>query len=220
MKRSFLITVVLGLLMTPIDSYAGFLSEEELEQARTLAKLETKFEEFTQVLSTSNQAIKKDWLTLDKFQFKYKDEIKTFYIANSFSPSSRWGELAIYPETINTSKIRLTSPGSFSDLCNAEYYLSTLTYEYIPAKDSQVSHFIVERVEAGYGFDGKGYAQATLKYFLEEFVTKRTEICDVASDLRAKAPQHYFPQYGFIPGTLPGVTFERAMRSPFHWKRK
>ncbi len=52
--------------------------------------------------------------------------------------------------------------------------------------------------------EGKGYAQACVKYFRDDFTAKKTEITTVFSDCRAAATKHWFPKYGFKEGMLFG----------------
>ncbi len=200
--------------------YAGFLNELEISQATTLAKNQSQFEEITQVISDEGKVNREDWLSLEDFEFLYKNKTNKFVIANSFNSSTRWGEVAIYAGDTNLSKIKVVCSGSFSDIGKAAPYLATLNYEYIPVLESQESHFIIEHVTAGYEAGGKGYSQALLGYFMDEFVTKHTKVNYVFSDLRARATKHYFPKHGFQNGELSGFKFSRGMQYPFYWLKK
>src|SRR5690606_36631226 len=104
--------------------------------------------------------------------------------------------------------------------------LSILKYEYLRATDQRhTPYFIVEKVDnaSGSETEGKGHSQACLKYFLDEFVTKRTHVDYVFSDLRNIKCQHFFPKYGFQLGMVKefeDMTFARPMKVPSYWVKK
>ena len=216
-----ILLVLLALLSSTfigIESHAsGFLTEEKIEMAHTLASNGTYFEDYViqQKQSQNNQ----DWLTLEEFSFDYKNTNHIFSLANGFYPNSNWGEIAVYPIDVDPTKIYY-SFSAFNDLGRAAPYLATLRYEYKPSENSDRSYFIVEKVSAGYQSGGKGYSQVCLKYFVDEFVTKRTDVNYLFSDLRDQKCQHYFPRYGFQSGVVEEFInnkFERPLQIHYSW---
>jgi hypothetical protein len=161
-----------------------------------------------------------EWLTIENNNFLYKGNEQEFCIINGFSYDSMFGEVAVYPLNVKLNKVTYSS-GRFNDI--HARYLSTLQYEYIPAADSRPAYFIVENVEAGGGAEGKGYTQAALNYFINEFVIKRTDVKYVFSDLRNRVCCHFFPKYSFvqdIPEEVKDIKFARPMKVPYTWVSK
>ena len=150
-----------------------------------------------------------------------KASTNSFCIANIFNTDR--GEIALYPSDVELKQIDYFL-GKFNDLGkNTAQYLSTLTYKYVPAKGSSPAFLIISRVDTPSAAMGKGYSQASLKYFLDDFVRKHTNIKYVISDLRNGSCQHFFPKYDFkkgIPTEIngPDVASEE-MRHPFFWER-
>lgn len=206
--------ILIGLASSNLN--AEFLTPEEIEEATTLAKSSIKFEEFTQSSSEEKEKKPTHWLTIEEFRFEYKGTEKSFLMVNSANCASDWGEIAYYPfYSTDKNKINLTAPGKFSDLPRgSEEYRSTLTYEYVPGENP---YFILEKVDTNDNYLGNGYSQACVKYFLDEFVSKRTDVTHVFSDCRATAPKYYFPKYGFREGTLQGYTCKRGLLCPYYW---
>lgn len=193
------------------------LQEKQIEEACSLNRNQEKFEDY---LAEKNNSRDKDWLTLEEnYSFKYKESDLEFCVANGFCKAENWGEIALYPKNTELGKIGY-SYGSFNDF--AAPFLSYLKYEYVPAEGNQSAYFIVEKVATSTGKGRKGYSQACLKYFLEQFVNSRTDIKYVFSDLRNPACQHFFPKYGFesgIPAEFQNEKFKRPFQKPYSWKK-
>jgi hypothetical protein len=213
-KLNFLKLLLLLFGLSVSNAQAGFLTDEEIEEAKTLATSQTKFENYKTLSSEEKDKLPKNWLTLETFSFSYKGNDQTFYVANSFDRTRGWGELALFPSAVNQQRINLSMPGEFNDI-RGERYLSTLKHEYIPGTNP---HIILEMLTSSY--EGKGYSQACVKYFLDEFVSNRSDITHVFSDCRNEACQNYFPKYGFKEGMLPDYTFKRGMNYPYYWVKE
>lgn len=179
---------------------------------------------------TSHNEKTSDWLKLEPFTFEHHSErknttsINSFFVGNVFRPN--WGTIALYPHDVSPEKIRY-SYGSFSDLGKGTAcFLSTLKYEYVPQNELYPAYLIVEKVitsidDNGAKLEGKGYSQACLKYFVDEFVTNHTKIKYVFSDLRNPVCTMFFPKYNFqsgLPEELKGIQFTRPMQRPYFWQ--
>lgn len=213
-------TILSAFLFSAITNcYATtFLTEDQVRDAQCLASQTIRFEDFRTHQHTLEQSTRKPWLTLVPFEFEYKGEKKKLCMAQGDHLRS-YGEIAVYAGDVNPTKIDYSIIG-FSDLGKAAPFLSYLQYEFIPAQNAYPAHFILEKVQAGYQGEGQGYSQAAVKYFIDEFVTKRTNVKYVFSDLRNPICQHYFPKYGFQKGLIEEfekIKFERPMRYPYSW---
>lgn len=205
------------LISLGLSQAQAFLTQENIEEAKTLAISPVKLEEFSSSTGT------KGWLTIEEYPFEYKGNSQTFWIANTFdgfSARSHWGHIVLCKDPIDSQddsrNLYRSTPDDFSDF-NGQPILSHLKYEYIFAEQP---HFILEKVTTNPNFGGNGYSRVCVKYFLEEFVSKKTEITHVFSDCRYSQPKHYFPDYGFQEGMLPGYDFKRAMHCPYYWVKE
>lgn len=215
--------ILLMLFLPPIIGChaSGFLTEDQIEAAHTLAFNEEYFEDY--IVQQKQEQNKQDWLTLEEFNFDYKGTNHQFYLANGFYPNNNWGEIAVYPIDVDPTKIYY-SFAEFINLGKSASYLATLSYEYIPSEKPDLSYFIAEKANAGFHVEGKSYSQeACLNYFVDEFVTKRTHVSYVFSNLRNPICQHYFPKYGFQLGMIENfknTKFKRPLQIPASWVRK
>jgi hypothetical protein len=204
------------------DCFASsFLKDEQFKDATTLAKTNYFYEDFRSQKIGKSENDKQDFLAIEEFNFKYKEETNKFIIAHSFDQGSNWGEIAVYAGDVNPLKIRFY-PGSFSDLCGAAMYLSVLKYKYVPATDLHPSYFILENINAGYNAGGKGYSQVCVDYFMKEFISNHTKVNYVFSDARNRICQHFFPRYGLQAGmaqAFQGIKFASPLRDPYFWER-
>lgn len=219
--RILLISLNLFLSIISNCFASSAFTDEIIGNATALAKNSIHCEDYREQQNQKEKEVRCDFLTLEEFSFDYKGNNNKFWLANGFYHGNNWGEIAIYSENVDPKKIYY-SHGSFSDLGKAAPYLSTLKYEYVPSTDMHPAYFILERVDAGYEFGGKGYSQACVNYFISEFITKRTKVNYVFSDLRNPACRHYFPSYGFQAGVseeFKSVKFDRPLHYPYYWIR-
>jgi hypothetical protein len=174
---------------------------------------------------TSYKEKRSDFLRSEPFTFGYHSSrnnttsTNPFHVGNVFCHKSNWGEIGLYPQGVSLDKINY-SYGEFTDpKTGTACILSTLSYEYILENESHPAYLIIEKVSTN--LDGRGYSQACLKYFIDEFVTKHTNIKYVFSDLRNPVCTKFFPKYGFqsgLPDELKNIKFTRPMRTPYFWQ--
>jgi hypothetical protein len=214
------LSIAIVAFATICSSHASsLLTDEQINSARALANDSVKYEDFKLQQLSKPKPERRDWLTYSEFGFEYKGEQRKYHAVHGSMPNSNWGEVAVYDGTINPIKVNY-SLGGFSDFPPAHPYLAVIQYEFMPAKDAMPAHVILEKIEAGYQAAGQGHPQACLQYFVDEFVTKRTKVNYVFSDLRNVLCQKFFPKYGFshgIPAEVKDIKFDRAMRIPFTW---
>lgn len=216
MKKFNFLTLLIVLFGLGSSHVQAFLTHEDIEGAKKLAKSTDKLEEVIPLERS------KSWLTIEEFQFEYKGNKETFWVANTFSCSARWGHIVLCENSMDSAdqknNLKRVSLDKFSDF-TGQPILSHLFYEFI---EGEQPHFILEKVNAGCDdqnrmLTGRGYSQACVKYFLDEFISKHTNVTHVFSDCRNPASRHYFPNYGFKAGTLTGYSFKRAMTHPYYW---
>ena len=211
-KVNFLKSAAVLVALVSSNLNASFLTSEEIKTANQLAKSSSKFEDFTQSSSEEKAKNPPHWLTVEEYNFPYKEKEQSFCIANSAGPHH--GEIALYPGTCIKQFISLTYPGSFNDLPKySEKYFSCLRYTYISGENS---YFILEKVDTGEKYGERGYSQACLKYFLDEFVSKRTQATIVVTDCRASDCRYFFQKYGFQKVIHPQVIYAQGS-SPYNW---
>jgi hypothetical protein len=223
MKRS-LAYIILGLFYSASlqSMEREFLSNEAITEATKLAKSSITCEEFRQEQMQKDTKDQLDYFTIEDFNFRYKENDFTFQVAVGFDHGATWGEIALYPGDVNLKQIKYVA-GGFSDLGAAALYLANIQFEYVPATQEHVSYYILEKISAGYNAEGKGYSQACVSYFMNEFITKHTNVEFVFSDARNRACQHFFPPYGLksgIPAEFKTVKFARPLHVPFYWQRQ
>lgn len=211
---AFLLSSVANCYATPL------LTEDQINKARSLANQEISYEDFRNQQQVKEGA-KKDWLTIVPFEFEYKGEKKKLCMAQG-DDLHTFAEIAVYAEDVDPTKIDYLK-GVFYASRRTATILSSLVYEFRPATNTYPAHFILEKVETEDPYLGKGYSQAAVKYFIDEFVTKRTNVKYIFADLRYQVSQHYFPKYGFQKGLIEefkDVKFERPMANPYTWVKK
>lgn len=223
MKRSLTFIISALFFSSSLQSMErNFLSEEAITNAKTLAKSSITCEAFRQEQEQKETKDRFDYFTIEDFNFTYKEQNLTFNVAVGFYHNSNWGEIALYPGDVNLNKIKY-SIGEFSDLGAAALYLANIKFEYEPATQDHAAYFILEKISAGYKAEGKGYSQACVSYFMDEFITKHSNVEFVFSDARNGACGHFFPRYGLQPGmpeVFKAVKFARPARVPFYWQRQ
>ncbi|MBA3812963.1 MAG: GNAT family N-acetyltransferase [Alphaproteobacteria bacterium] len=190
----------------------AFLKEEEITNAKIL--MNSKIED-----CIDQPENKKGWLTIEEFPFTYKENARNFWIANTFDFFSKWGHIVICKNSIegNNKETNLyrTTPSDFSDF-NGQRILSHLRYEYV---SNPTPYFVLEKVDTDPEFRGNGYSQAAVKYFLDEFISKKTNVNIVFSDCIVNSTRAFFPKYGFTAGMLPNYTVKRVTKFPYYWVR-
>ena len=208
---------MIALLFIQPTLYASFLTPDEIERAEKLAKAPIRFEEFIK----PKDNVYPSWLTLEKFTYEVKGAKKTVYMANTFSSrfGNTFGEVALFKATADLEKID-HGLSNFVTYSKTENWLSVIRYEYKTSSDNLSPYFIIEGVTTDESFRRQGYSQACVKYFIENFVSTRTDVPVIFSDLRNPVTRKYFPQFGFIEGSLQGYTFNREMYHPFYWKKE
>ena len=212
MKILSFFAIILGMLSPTFAT--DNVEEASKESTLTTGKYFTEFKD--------NEWYKSELITVEyRSSRSQKTSTNSFCVANIFNKDR--GEIALYPKDVQPQSIDYYG-GRFNDLGkNTAQYFSTLTYKYVPAKGSFPAFLIISRVDTPSAGMGKGYSQASLKYFLDDFVRKHTNIKYVISDLRNGSCQHFFPKYDFkkgIPQEIngPDVASEE-MRDPFFWER-
>ena len=222
MKRR-LIFIISALFFTsePESMEINFLSEEEIINAKKLEEYSITFEAFREEQKQKEKKDQLDYFTIKNFKFPYKKQNLELIVAVGSYRNSNWGEVALYSGNANLKKIKYNS-GEFSDVGSAELFLANIKFEYVPSTQDHVAYFILQKIDANYKCGGKGYSQACVSYFMNEFIIKHTNVEFVFSDVRNLACQHFFPRYGLQPGMpapFKGVKFERPVQVPFYWKR-
>lgn len=222
MKKSlFFVLLSFLFILTSQAMEKNFLSEEQISAAKNLAKSSIGYEAFRKEKKAEGKA-SHDYLTIENYDFNYKGENTSFIAAIGFQVSSNWGEIALYPGNVNLQKINYRT-GGFSDLGAAALYLANLSFEYVPSTEGHDAYFILEKISAGCEAEGKGYSQACVRYYMNEFIEKHTEVKFVFSDARNPICQHFFPRCGLqsgMPEAFKNVKFDRPFHVPFFWQRQ
>lgn len=217
--------ILLSLLVFLTSNFSfcsGFLSEEDIARANknASARFEDYVKEFLPSPKSRQNAFEKHWLTLSEFTDTYKDQKRNFKVANTFSLISNYGQLVLYPAETENSKIYLKSPKNFTNIkLDAAKYFTQIEYQYVPETDTKESYFILEYFSTATEHRNKGYGQAALKAFLEEFNKKQTSVKLLFADLRVDETEHYCQKYGFKPGVLKGYEeVGRFLSKPYYLK--
>jgi hypothetical protein len=165
------------------------------------------------------------WFCSETFLVEYHSarlklsSFSSFLHANIFNINA--GEVALYPGNVDKEKIGYNAK-RFNDFeGEAAEYLSTLTYEYVPAENSFPAFLIITYVDTPQAYTNRGYSQTCLQYFMTQFVEKHTYINYVVSDLRHHACRSFFPKFNFkegLPETLKGAKKD-VMTHPYFWER-
>ena len=201
----------------------NYLSEEQVLAAKSCAMSSINYEDFPKEKKEEGKSFS-DYFSLEEYGFNYKEKNITFIAAVGayFTLHSNRGEIAIYPENVNLQKINYDT-GEFGDLGDAAKYLALLSFKYVPATEKHVAYFTLEKIDVGSHARGKGYAQACVSYFMNEFILKHTKATFVFSDARNDSCKHFFPRYGLQPGmpeAFKNVKFDRPLQVPFFWQRQ
>lgn len=209
-KSNFLKTLVVLMSVSSTSVYAGFLTKEEIDEAEKLGTSTIKYNSYSSnekdPIDEKDAKDKKDapWLTLEKFYFKNTKRKTTspledtiFLVGNSISENG-FGEIALYHGYTDPKKINLTTPGRFNDIIG-ERYLSTLCYEHRPKENDIFVHSFETDQEREPHVNE--YHQACLEYFLNEFVSKRTDVTHVTTNSGRGIPEtHYQYMSPFMKG--------------------
>lgn len=218
MKIPVIFSLLTAFLTLTVDSWASSrLKEEQIVEAKKLGMSNLTYEAFRDQEMIKDQKERRDYLTLQEFNFAYKD--KQHKLLVGVGSKTHWGEIAVYPGNVDPQTIEYES-GSFNDF--GAPYLSIIKFEYVKSSSEHPSYIILESLDAGCNQGRKGFSQACVSYFIDEFVTKHTTVGYVFSDARNEACQHFFPRYGLLPGMpelFETVKFERPAQVPFYWQR-
>lgn len=199
----------------------NYLSEEQVLAAQKCATSFINYEAFRKEKMEEGK-FSSSYFSLENYGFNYKEKNITITAAVGFQAYSNWGTIVIYPENVNLQKINYDT-GDFSDLGDAAKYLATLSFEYVRATEKHVAYFILEHINVDSDLGRKGYAQACVSYFMNEFILKHTEATFVFSDARNDLCKHFFPKYGLQAGkpeAFKNVEFRRSLQVPFYWQRQ
>lgn len=181
----------------------------------TLASVPHKMEHLCQ--EVERPSAMSGYLCLEEFTFTYKDRPQTFWMANSWSYQSGWGEVALYPHDIDLTKICLGYPGSFSGIDpKGTGYYSCLRYEYPLNQTSPEPFVVLDQMNTYKEHQGRGYAKACLAYFLEKVMLEKTQCHLVIADARTQEIKDALTKELFVAGEAPDITYPRAPAVPVY----
>ncbi|OJX13169.1 MAG: hypothetical protein BGO77_06610 [Caedibacter sp. 37-49] len=183
------------------NNWSGYIGPHTLEKMKTLAlQPHLNFEQYT-----TRESEKFPWLTLKNISCinPKTNEIKEFFITNTYDTRSSQGQFVLYSHDIEPTKICLKNLMEFTDAVPAAaFFLSKISYHY-EAKNGCIT---IDHVCSGNLSGKQGYAQVCLETFLKQFIHLHTHVKYVFADLRTPVTQHYFPKYGFQKGLPMALT--------------
>lgn len=214
-KYNLLKFLVISLSLISSNVHADFLTPEEIEEAKALAK-STKQCDFSPVEETETDLRRGQWLTLESFDFSGFTKTGTFYVANSINRNGL-GEIALYSIWDDPTKINLSSAGAFNDLhgipClfTLEYYFKNHPNHPFHKRnagevdsaiiaDGAEAEIFISSIKTPREYKGHGYHFVCFQYFIDEFILKHSNVTHMTTIKNCGTPQVDHPRYAFIQG--------------------